>query len=310
VTWASFDDQFTKMPVWDRVPYEARWHYVALVTFCCASHRWDGRLTWRQAGRVSDVPEPTDAVMALIAAGLLLDCGAEIQLLYIDQHIPPEGQRPDILLPRKRRNQAEYRRRQCEVGHHSKDCPASTCPAKQGRVTDRLTGNATGNAGPPALRDRFDAGNAGRGGGGRGRGTSTTKPSLEEESMPARENAMMCSKCGYLPAVEGSALCSECLEGEDSPAGAPSRESCADCGARLGRAERDGGVCTRCQRTRGATAAAALPGRAWQRGRGMVDSLALVRAAGSRRQPNPWPGTAPIDPWQPTRSHGREPDHE
>lgn len=186
MTWASWDDQFTEMPVWDGVSYEARWHYVALVTYCCSAHRWNGRMPWRQAERVSDVPDPHGALKELIAADLLADLGGEVELLYIDSHVPPEGQRPDNLLPRKRRNQMEYRRRQCERGDHSKDCPAKTCPKKQGSVTSSMAGNAEGNAGHRDSVATSVTGNAGTGRDGAGRGTSTTQLRLEEEAEPRR----------------------------------------------------------------------------------------------------------------------------
>lgn len=180
MTWASWDDQFTEMPVWDGVSYEARWHYIALVTYCCSAHRWNGQMSRRQAERVSDVPEPHDAVEELITAGLLAELGTQVELLYIDSHVPPEGQRPDNLLPRKRRNQMEYRRRQCERGNHSKDCPAKTCPAKHHGVTvSASAGSAPVPGTANVLTDRV-TGNAGAGRDGAGRVTTTTKPRLDK----------------------------------------------------------------------------------------------------------------------------------
>jgi hypothetical protein len=68
-----------------------------------------------------------------------------VELPYIDHHIPPPGERPENLLPRKRRNQREYRRRECEHGRHTKDCPPDLCPAKRSKY-DRVTASVAGNA--------------------------------------------------------------------------------------------------------------------------------------------------------------------
>lgn len=143
MSWASYGDQFTRQAQWDHVSYEARWHYLALVEECVRAHRWDGRLPLNVARRASDVPDPDKAHTELERVGFAYVVADTVELPYIGHHIPPPGQRPDTLLPRKRENQAEYRRRRCERGEHSKDCPATTCPEKQSRrVTDRVAGNA------------------------------------------------------------------------------------------------------------------------------------------------------------------------
>src|SRR5690349_15372187 len=141
MTWASFDDGFAQMAVWDGVTFEARWHYLCLVTYACKTNRWDGRIPYRHAERVSDVPDPQACLQELLRVGLLRDLGPGCEVASIDMHVPPEGQRPENLLPRKRRNQASWRRAKCERGEHSKDCPTS-CPRKQG---DRVAGNAVGH---------------------------------------------------------------------------------------------------------------------------------------------------------------------
>lgn len=155
MTWASFDDGFCARPVWDAVAYPARWHYLALVTEVCRSRRWDGVLPRGLALRCSDVPDPAAALDELESAGLVTLTDAEVVLPFVDDHIPPEKQRPEHFLPRKRANQRAYRQRRCDAGKHSKDCPL-TCPA---RVTDRVTGNAgagRGGAGreTPQLQDQ------------------------------------------------------------------------------------------------------------------------------------------------------------
>jgi len=137
VSWLSFDDGYTRERVWDDIPYDTRWLYHAIVETCCAERRYDGRLRWSAALRCSDVPEPDRAVKELIKAGLLDDLGGEVEVRHIDNFLPPEGQRPENLLARKRANQREYRRRKCERGEHDRHCPRE-CPA---RVAKRVAGN-------------------------------------------------------------------------------------------------------------------------------------------------------------------------
>jgi hypothetical protein len=138
MTWLSFDDGYTRERVWDDIPHDTRWHFHAIVELCCATRRYNGRLRWADALRCSDAPDPARSVKELMTAGLLLDLGAEVEVENIDDFLPPKGQRAENLLARKRKNQAEYRRRKCERGEHDRHCPAATCPA---RVANRVTGN-------------------------------------------------------------------------------------------------------------------------------------------------------------------------
>jgi hypothetical protein len=137
MAWLSFDDRYTQQRVWDDLPYDTRWHFHAIVEKCCAERRYDGRLRWSAALRCSDVPDPGRAVKELVDAGLLRDLGDQIEVGQIEVFLPPEGQRPENLLPRKRKNQQDYRRRKCQRGEHDQHCPKD-CPA---RVTARVTGN-------------------------------------------------------------------------------------------------------------------------------------------------------------------------
>jgi hypothetical protein len=149
MTWLSFDDAYTEQAVWDGLPYDTRWHYHSVVEKCCATRRYSGRLPWPIAVRCSDVPDPERSIKELIAVGLLADLGAEIEAVYIDDFLPPAGQRPETLGPRKRKNQAEYRRRKCERGEHDRHCPRS-CPV---RVTGNPPGARHGNPGSGTGRD-------------------------------------------------------------------------------------------------------------------------------------------------------------
>ena len=147
MSWLSFDDGYTRQRVWDGMPYEARWHYHAVVERCCDTRRYDGVLPWPLALRCSDVPEPMDAVKVLIAAGLLADRGSDIVVLDIDHFLPPESERPENKLPRKRANTAESRRRKCERGDHDRHCPSKTCPVKLEAREQRESAWVTGYPG-------------------------------------------------------------------------------------------------------------------------------------------------------------------
>ena len=118
--WLSFDDGYTEESVWDGVPYDTRWQYHAFVEKCCATRRYNGRLSWAMAHRCSDVPEPERCLKELLEMGLLADLGAEVEAVFIDDFLPPAGQRTEVLGPRKRGNQREHRRRKCERGEHDR----------------------------------------------------------------------------------------------------------------------------------------------------------------------------------------------
>jgi hypothetical protein len=143
VTWLSFDDDYTDEAVWDGMPYDTRWHYHAFVQKCCSQRRYSGRLPHTVAERCSDVPDPGRCLRELIKAGLLWDHGDEIEAVFIDDFLPPPGQREEQLRPRKRRNQREYRQRKCDRGEHDRHCPRD-CPV---RVTGYPAGHPAGDPG-------------------------------------------------------------------------------------------------------------------------------------------------------------------
>lgn len=198
MAWVSYDDQFTDAAIFYGVPYPARWHYFALVGRISNTRQWHGRLPRGIALRVSDVPEPEAALADLVAAGLLKDYGDEVEVVMIDDHIPPEGQRPDVMLPRKKVTQQAYRNRQCAKDAHSKDCPPKTCPVKlakrstQGGVASALPGNA----------------GIGIGSGRVGKSPSETNPALEEEVQVELAGEDACRWC------KGKG-CPQCIPGWD-----------------------------------------------------------------------------------------------
>jgi len=141
VSWLSFDDDYTNQAVWDAMPYDTRWHYHALAQACSRARRYDGRLPRTVALRCSDVPDPERSLRELAGAGLLADLGTDVEVIFIDDFLPPAHMRPEQLAPRKRKNQADYRRRKCQRGEHDRHCPAG-CPV---RVTGDPDGNPGGN---------------------------------------------------------------------------------------------------------------------------------------------------------------------
>lgn len=129
MTWQSLSDDYTGRPTWDAVSYEARWHYLTVTERCVRDRRWDGVLPLAAVLRCSDVPDPAACVSELVTAGLLTVTDGCVQVDYIEDHLPPPHQRDDVMLPRKRANQAAYRQRRCDGGTHDRHCPP-TCPAR------------------------------------------------------------------------------------------------------------------------------------------------------------------------------------
>lgn len=141
MAWLRYSDDFTKDRSWDGVSFEARWHYLALLEECSQGRYWNGALPVTRAVRCSDTSDPEKCIDELVRAGRLRREAETIHVLDAEDHVPPEGQRDENLLPRKRSNVKAYRFRQCQQGNHSKDCPRATCPEKK-PVTERVTGNA------------------------------------------------------------------------------------------------------------------------------------------------------------------------
>ena len=115
MSWTRLDDRWAERPVLVRLPYEARWHYLAMIQFCSRNDRIDGRLTIKDATRCSDVDDPGRSVQDLRDVGLLeLDDGW-VRLVEIDDHIPPPSvrQKAENDKIRKRRERAH------KAGDHS-----------------------------------------------------------------------------------------------------------------------------------------------------------------------------------------------
>lgn len=110
MTWGRFDDGFTDRPVWEGMPYEVRWHYVAMIMWCCRTGRYDGTIRGADARRCSDLDDPAAALAALVTAGLLAEADGGYRLVLIDEHALPAHLRDENRKPaqrdRKRRSRA------------------------------------------------------------------------------------------------------------------------------------------------------------------------------------------------------------
>lgn len=156
MSWLRYDDRFTSGRVWDGVSYSARWHYLALVELCGSTGRYDGVAPLQLALGCSDVPDAAGCHAELAVAGVLKIDQKSVTVVTINEHIPPPGERNENLLPRKRANTVDWRKRKCEAGEHSKDCPSATCPAKLAHRRERDTDRVTGYAGTGLDRTGLD----------------------------------------------------------------------------------------------------------------------------------------------------------
>ena len=118
MSWQRYDDTFTERPAWDGVSYEARWHYIALVAACCRQERLDGIVPVGVARRVSDVPHPEACLLELADAGWLKADQDSIELLFIDEHIPPPSVRLNAQRSKERMRRMREKKRLCAMGDH------------------------------------------------------------------------------------------------------------------------------------------------------------------------------------------------
>src|SRR3954471_18709041 len=89
MTWTRLDDGFTDRPIFEDVSYEARWHYLAMVSFCSRTSRYDGFIRASDARRCSDVPDPAAVLAELYSLGLVAPRDGGYLLPLIDEHVPP-----------------------------------------------------------------------------------------------------------------------------------------------------------------------------------------------------------------------------
>jgi hypothetical protein len=111
--------------------YETRWHYHAVIEFCCRTDRYDGVIRAVDAQRCSDVDDPVTALAELAAAGLaeVDDVARTVRVVRIDQHVQP----PHLRDPQRKQRQKEKSRRHREhrKGNHFY-CLPENMPARRG----------------------------------------------------------------------------------------------------------------------------------------------------------------------------------
>lgn len=133
MTWLRYSDDHRRDPVWDGMPYDARWHYDCLVEACAQRH--DGRIPMRTALRCSDVDDPDQCVKDLVAAGLLAVDGDVVVVLRADFHVPSPG----VLETAAQAKLRQRRRRAHARGDHSQ-CRPEFCPESRDVTRDVGTG--------------------------------------------------------------------------------------------------------------------------------------------------------------------------
>ena len=137
MTWGRWADTSTQDAVFEHVSFAARWHYHALIEFCCRTDRYDGVIRAVDAQRCSDVDDPMTALAELAAAGLVDvdETARTVRVVRIEQHIQPEHLRDPA---RKKRQREKSRRwREHRKGNHFY-CLPENCP---GAVTGHVTGH-------------------------------------------------------------------------------------------------------------------------------------------------------------------------
>ncbi len=139
MTWTRLDDGFTDRPIFEDLSYEARWHYLAMVSFCSRTSRYDGFIRASDARRCSDVPDPANALMMLSNHGLIAIADGGYVLSFIDEHVPP----PHLRDEKRKQDQRDRKRRERQ---HKKDdhTYCSHPPEDQSRVTSPVTSGRDG----------------------------------------------------------------------------------------------------------------------------------------------------------------------
>lgn len=141
MTWTRLDDAWTDQAIFEQLPYDVRWHYLALLQFCSRTNRYDGVVTGKDARRCSDVPDPVTALMTLHNVGLVATDERGYRLPFIDQHVPPPYMRDE------QRKQAQRLRKRRERMHKNGDhalCDPEHCPVSTPVPSDVTRDTGTG----------------------------------------------------------------------------------------------------------------------------------------------------------------------
>jgi hypothetical protein len=108
MTWTRLDDGFTDRQIFEDLTYEARWHYLAMVSFCSRTNRYDGFIRGADARRCSDVPDPAKALVQLANHGIVAPVDGGYVLPLIDEHVPP----PHLRDEKRKQDQRDRKRRE------------------------------------------------------------------------------------------------------------------------------------------------------------------------------------------------------
>lgn len=142
MSWTRLDDGWTDRPVFDHLPFDTRWHYLALVQFCSRTGRHTGIIRKADARRCSDVPDPAGSIVLLSTAGLVTVRDDDVVLPHIDEHMPPPHLRDGTRKAQQREDTRRFRAH--KSGDHSL-CRPGRCKAVPAEVS-AYTG--TGRDGP------------------------------------------------------------------------------------------------------------------------------------------------------------------
>lgn len=156
LTWTRLDDGWTDRPILEQLPYETRWHYLAMVQFCSRTNRYDGLMRPADARRCSDVADPAMAVQELLDVGLLAAVDGAIKVVEIEHHVPPPHLRDEARKQASRERKA--RERAHKAGDHSyclpDHCQSASHPVASEVTRDVGTGrDGTGRAGAQQSED-------------------------------------------------------------------------------------------------------------------------------------------------------------
>jgi len=157
VTWTRLDDSWTDKAQFDDLDFATRWHYLAMIQFCCRNDRNDGSMRHSDAKRASDHPDPPRALAELTRAGLIEIISTGYRIVDIDSHVPP----PWVAQKQVRDRDRKRRERAHKAGDHSL-CDPERCVFVTPNVTTTVPPNVTPNPGT--------------GRGGSGRATTTGDP--------------------------------------------------------------------------------------------------------------------------------------
>lgn len=123
MTWTRLDDTWVDKPQLEDLDYADRWHYLAMIQFCCRNDRTNGVIRNVDARRCSDHPNPAVALANIAAAGLIDIVGKAYRLVEIDAHVAP----PWVAKKQERDKLAQRRSRAHKAGDHGL-CIFGSCP--------------------------------------------------------------------------------------------------------------------------------------------------------------------------------------